>query len=80
MITATDTLYPTDLAYRGGQGTPIPITMILCPACDNLFAVVSLWPQNAPAQCCYCGEPMRFNSSAAGVMSGNPTTGGLCHE
>lgn len=62
----TDTLYPTHLAHRGEGTLPVPISMIVCPACENVFGVVALWPQNAPSVCCYCSHPLVFKDGTAG--------------
>lgn len=78
-MTATDTLYPTHLAMRDEHALGIPISMVVCRECTNVFACVTLDPQNAPSQCCYCGEPMRFNDGTDGgfVKLGQPAGGTL---
>jgi hypothetical protein len=63
----TDTLYPTHLAHRGEGTLPVPISMLKCPDCENLFAVVCLWPQNAPSACCYCKAEMKFPEGSQAV-------------
>jgi hypothetical protein len=51
-----DTIYPTHLASTGRSPIPLPISMVKCDDCTNVFFVLCLTPGNAPSCCPYCAS------------------------